>query len=309
MCPPARNTHSSQNTSFKGDGWTKKVYKSQDAKRQRAQEETDDILQSGKEIVVPDGWDLPVKSFDALTHTDPGMALATKAQAEGALAEFAHDSAPLAVLAPVPIKLPHGGEAKQVGVAMKNPKTGRITIRQRFIVPLGVSGHVPAFKPDVPTVQPRQGGGDSKVLTLVISSRWSPKAIWEAARLDGIEAARRWLKYKVEVEIIDVFGPVVGRELHGHECLQVNVRVANSRLDKVLDCCGKDGVFSQERLQLLADGSRAAPTYSHRIVWLDPDVGLEAACNRADRVPHCHGVVFKEDRLGLRVRLEHFQEA
>ena len=154
-----------RSVSFAGNGWAKSA--SQDTiKKARLAEKRDDQAAVVKEGLVADGWNVPVTTYGELFKNEAsGICTASKAQAISALVEFANASASLAVLAPTPIKLADGGEANKIYVPFKDVSNNRITIRARYVVPVGL-GPTPLFKSDAPVVKVEAEKGDSITIAL-----------------------------------------------------------------------------------------------------------------------------------------------
>ena len=251
-----QNVQQVRSTSFVGNGWAK-CAPPNSKKKTRLEEAKQEDKAAVKEILVQEGWDVPVTFFNQLSDVEPGIAVATKAQAQAALIEYANAQVKLAVLSPAPIPLPSGQQTKGLSLPFKDVGTGRITIRARYFVPLGKGAH-PEYKSTAPKIKVLEGRGESRTVTLSLSSIWTGREAWDASRLDAIGAARRWLQYRADVKPIDVYGPPRGIVRNQQGALQFQAIISQQHLGQVLSKSGKDGVFTQERSARLEIGERRA---------------------------------------------------
>jgi hypothetical protein len=240
------------------------------------------------EELLQEGWSVPVSRTPCDLKADvPGIALAASRQEVlAAIVELAHASAAVAVLSPSMV------DGRGVAMVVPVIVQGRILLRQRFLIQLGIGIQAVTFTPPAAKLSVRD---DTTVLVMEMAEELAPAMAWQAAMRAPGAALRRWLGAHGVDSMLDSWGASRAGGEPGKRVCRVFVRIAAAHLDAALAASGADGVFIRPYF------TDEAQRLAHKIVWLPSGTSLEAALRQASRSEGSVGLVRNARGLGVRV--------
>ena len=271
------------------DGWFVHVPKKSKATKE---EQVDEPTVSG-DTLLPQDWNVKtVKNISEHPHNAPGVALCSRQEARDAMREFEQAPAPIAVLIKGELE---GVKSQELQVPVKD-KDGRICIRTRHLIQLGKAQMRVHLHNQPKAVEVQE---DTCIINFVAHKNHLPADKWQTLTKEPLRAAKRHMKHRVGVEVIDAFAPRCSSERS--DFLSVKCRVPSCNLDTIMNKSGFDGIS----LWPMVD-PKDPPAF--KTVWLPTEYSLEAAQRQASRIPHTLGVVCSPGKIGIRAKIQYFSD-
>lgn len=244
-----------------------------------------------REELDPSGWSgKVVANTAALSRDEACVCMVGVAEAKRAVAELSSEN-PMAILSPLPVD--EQGEQVQVLVKSSN---GRLDTRKRYLIQLGV-GQVTYMCDHVQKAAP-VGQQDPAVVVYFVQGK-TPPAVWKAAAARPREAVDNWLKKFAGVEKCGKF-----REPRMTATqIAVTVDTAPNNVQKVLDACGKEGVFTRRFY------TKQEHNEEFKLAPLETKHDLHAALRIASSISYAVGVLPTRKGWGVRVPADKLAEA
>jgi hypothetical protein len=269
-----------------GDGWTvQKTKKNKEAAK--ATKETAAGEGGVSDVLLPEGWSVPVLLSDGLLSSCTGVVLTSTSIAKQLSADMT-GSKPLAVLSP-----------GQVGImgswihCLVMDIHGKTQCRRRWLTQLGPRDVLVEYCCAAPK---REVPPDFTRVVVVARLGVTPPEVWKSIVEQPRPAIAKWLQSRAGISDFDCGRPTC---LDGVFKIVCQVR-ATERL-KCLSTSGADGVFVNPFL--VGDSDRA----EFKVVPVGRELAWEAARRLAEFHEDVAGVVLLKHGFGLRVLPSNFQ--
>ena len=185
-------------------------------------------------------------------------------------------------------------KSTEIEVPVKTPQ-GRVEIRKRHLIQLGTSQIKVEYKSTAKNIG--DIAEDTVLINIVAHKAWLSPPHWKALITEPVPAVRRFLRFRVGAQAIDVFGPK--RDPERPDLFQIKARIAKAQLSHAMGKSGTDNINIWD----------LGKVQEYKTVYLPAGSDGAAARRQADRISYSMGVVNNAKRVGVRVPANMFCHA